>query len=183
MAKLKGHASTDVSSDGQLALFEASGPTRRCTRCGMTKPVTDFSWRTDLATPNWHSWCRACETAYDRARYLAQQEERKAYSRSRYAAIRADPQRFLIYSLRLAASRLGLDPDLIIRHFESHHGCCDICGGQNDASRTRLAIDHDHESGTFRGLLCGTCNTAIGLLRDRPKIAIAAAGYLRGHGR
>ncbi len=168
----------------QPALFQVSAaPTKRCTKCLETKPVTDFPWRKDKATPNWHSWCRDCVAAYNRQRYLLQQAQRQEYSRNWYADMRADPARFLRYSLGLAATRLGLDVDIVAQHFESHHGSCDICGGQNVKGRTRLTIDHDHESGAFRGLLCSNCNTAIGLLRDNPKLAVAAASYLAGHGK
>jgi hypothetical protein len=39
-------------------------------------------------------------------------------------------------------------------------------------------VDHCHKTGSFRGLLCTRCNTAIGLLRDSPDLARAAARYL-----
>lgn len=38
--------------------------------------------------------------------------------------------------------------------------------------------DHDHRTGTVRGLLCGGCNRSIGLLRDSPENCIRAAAYL-----
>jgi len=41
-----------------------------------------------------------------------------------------------------------------------------------------LAVDHDHETGSRRGLLCGYCNMVIGHLKDDPEIALAAYKYL-----
>ena len=38
--------------------------------------------------------------------------------------------------------------------------------------------DHNHETGEFRGLLCPSCNRAIGLLRDDPVVALAVSQYL-----
>lgn len=55
------------------------------------------------------------------------------------------------------------------------HVCC-ICGGQNKSKS--LDIDHDHKTGKVRGLLCGKCNTAIGLLQDNPYIVLKAYDYL-----
>ncbi len=43
----------------------------------------------------------------------------------------------------------------------------------------RLSIDHDHNTGDIRGLLCHNCNVAIGHLNDDPELLDAAAGYLR----
>jgi hypothetical protein len=41
------------------------------------------------------------------------------------------------------------------------------------------SVDHDHERGFVRGILCHRCNLAIGLIRDDPRIAELMAGYLR----
>ena len=53
---------------------------------------------------------------------------------------------------------------------------CAICG-KTDANKA-LAIDHNHESGGVRGLLCSRCNRAIGLLRDNADLLRKAAEYL-----
>lgn len=58
-------------------------------------------------------------------------------------------------------------------------GKCAICGICPEAKR--LSIDHDHETGAVRGLLCNNCNFAIGLLRDSPALVSRAALYLAGH--
>lgn len=47
------------------------------------------------------------------------------------------------------------------RLFEAQRGVCAICA-RECASGKRLAVDHDHETGTVRGLLCLKCNTALG---------------------
>ncbi len=52
------------------------------------------------------------------------------------------------------------------------HGCA-ICGKKND-----LAVDHDHETGQVRGILCRPCNSAIGFLKDDPALVAKAVAYL-----
>jgi hypothetical protein len=55
-------------------------------------------------------------------------------------------------------------------------GRCAIC--EAPPTRQGLCIDHCHETGVVRGLLCGNCNQAIGKLRDDPRIMRAAAEYV-----
>lgn len=65
----------------------------------------------------------------------------------------------------------------------SAQGCrCKICGAQHDPTRKRgrLYVDHDHETGFIRGLLCSGCNTAIGRLGEDKRILQNALYYL-GH--
>jgi hypothetical protein len=54
-------------------------------------------------------------------------------------------------------------------------GVCAICG---QAEKRGLHIDHDHSSGLVRGLLCGRCNKAIGLLDENPARFESAKSYL-----
>jgi len=43
---------------------------------------------------------------------------------------------------------------------------------------TNTHVDHDHDTGMVRGILCYHCNMAIGLLMDDPDIAKKATEYL-----
>jgi hypothetical protein len=53
---------------------------------------------------------------------------------------------------------------------------CGICG--EGFGGKRLCVDHDHSTGTVRGLLCNHCNLSLGHLRDSPERCRAAAEYL-----
>jgi Recombination endonuclease VII len=62
-------------------------------------------------------------------------------------------------------------------------GRCALClTATPGGGRSRFCVDHDHESGKVRGLLCVTCNTGLGLYRDSPDLLRAAATYLESHG-
>ena len=41
-----------------------------------------------------------------------------------------------------------------------------------------LCIDHDHESGEVRGLLCRYCNVGLGKFSDEVQLLVKAASYL-----
>jgi hypothetical protein len=62
---------------------------------------------------------------------------------------------------------------------------CAICGQpesrKNQFGVIRLAVDHDHQTGKVRGLLCNRCNRAIGLFSDNFLIINEASNYLRKH--
>lgn len=64
--------------------------------------------------------------------------------------------------------------------FQKQSGCCAICGGHQNSFNKALAIDHDHKTGSVRGLLCGNCNRGLGMFRDRPFRLRLAALYLEG---
>jgi Recombination endonuclease VII len=56
---------------------------------------------------------------------------------------------------------------------------CAICGTLKAGNRQKyFCVDHNHETGEIRGLLCSTCNRAIGLFKDDKKILEKAIIYL-----
>ena len=61
----------------------------------------------------------------------------------------------------------------------NQRGVCAICKGPHVGVGKRFHIDHCHNSNEVRGLLCGNCNTAIGLLGDDPERIERAAAYVR----
>lgn len=56
---------------------------------------------------------------------------------------------------------------------------CAICGTVPVPPKV-LRIDHDHQTGRVRGLLCDTCNCGIGHLKDDKKNLASAIQYLGG---
>lgn len=57
-------------------------------------------------------------------------------------------------------------------------GCCDICGDHRGA---RLFVDHCHDSGVVRALLCRSCNTGLGAFKDDPARLAEARVYAEKH--
>lgn len=58
-------------------------------------------------------------------------------------------------------------------------GCCAICGKRYEFGDRRFAVDHDHNTGEVRGVLCNPCNGGLGMFKDDPDILTAAIVYLK----
>lgn len=78
--------------------------------------------------------------------------------------------------------RYGLTLEQYAELLKRQNGVCAICGEPETLVRKgtlcALTIDHDHETGQVRGLLCNNCNRGIGLLKDNPDVLRHAASYL-----
>jgi hypothetical protein len=122
--------------------------------------------------------CRECAKATQREWNARNRDKIRANNHKRDS----DPKRRQ-KSLRDAKTwrlRLyGLDPEGYDSLLEKQGGVCAICGepGQTWAERN-LHVDHDHDTNEVRGLLCGRCNVAIGLLGDSVESLSKAIDYL-----
>ncbi|ALH46909.1 endonuclease VII [Mycobacterium phage Theia] len=64
--------------------------------------------------------------------------------------------------------------------YEFQGGKCYICQRATGKGRKKLSVDHDHNTGFVRGLLCGPCNRdVVGHLRDDPEAFQRGADYLK----
>lgn len=79
--------------------------------------------------------------------------------------------------------RYGIEVAEYDRLLAQQGGRCAICkepsgGGRSKPHHKRLCVDHDHDSGRVRGLLCDSCNLAIGYA-GTIEVLLAAVEYLR----
>jgi hypothetical protein len=151
---------------------------KRCPKCQKEKPLGDFY----LWTRSRSSWCKACSRESQKARRMG------------------DPEAFSLLRSRRRLERIanGFDDDfrghlrlygLTVAGYEKmladQDGRCAICGGEETAKLRgrvrRLCVDHDHETGQVRGLLCSRCNTMLGLARSNCTILERAANYIVHH--
>lgn len=75
-------------------------------------------------------------------------------------------------------STYDLTVDQYISLVDKQNSRCLICNLQ---SKKLLRVDHDHETGFVRGLLCDSCNTSLGFFKDDPKLLNRASNYLKKH--
>ena len=102
---------------------------------------------------------------------------RNAYLRA-YRKIH--PQKEQARSLK---SNFNLSLDEYKRMWTNQSGLCAICNQPETHKRNgkvkNLAVDHNHKTGKIRGLLCSSCNTGIGKLKEDVTILSSAIRYLK----
>jgi hypothetical protein len=138
---------------------------KRCTKCKEVKLQIDFS--PSQYGKNRGGICKVCMRAYSK-KWSTENRDRSSAA-SRRSKTRKKLKDYKAYT------------DDILQIEADQGGKCAICGGGPNMKNWH--IDHDHTSGLFRALLCGTCNVALGALGDDPKIVIRAALYLEHHKR
>jgi len=132
-----------------------------------------------------HNLCRSCYEKELRARnpdYAARQRtncrewcklhaEQKKRTDAAYRK-KLDP------ALRWARSiaRYGITPIQYEQQLKRQKGCCAICGKK--PTKQRLAIDHNHETGVIRGLLCFRCNFGLSWFQEDAELLAKASKHV-----
>jgi hypothetical protein len=131
---------------------------KTCTKCNITKELSEFNKSINGKFQK-RGDCKICQSKYARIRNK----------------ITYDSQVKWKWNMK---STFNLTVDDYNNLFTKQKGCCAICKKHQSEFRKRLAIDHDHETDIIRGLLCSSCNTALGLLKDDVEILESAINYL-----
>lgn len=143
-----------------------------CSRCRVQKPIAEFT-RERKRTKR---YCRPCANEYAkewRLKNPARTAERGKLYRARH------PERYRYYGWRARLKERGVTEEEYNTLLAAQGGACAIC--QRRPLRRRLCIDHNHRTGKNRGLLCDSCNRAIGLLGDDMSRLATAIAYLEAH--
>jgi hypothetical protein len=114
-----------------------------------------------------------------KAYHLTNAEKMRATSAAWYAA---NKDRAAETSRRAKLRRYGLTPQAYAMLLAKQHYRCAICPAMHGTGKKALHVDHCHRTNGIRGLLCHSCNAAMGLLKDDPTILAAALQYLKSSG-
>ena len=137
---------------------------KTCSKCKIEKPLFEFQYNEKWRGGGYSAKCRPCISAYTM--------EWKAKNADRVKEI--DRKHYL-------KKLYGLTQEQHDAMHTSQNGCCAICGRDKTPTRPNhsLAVDHDHETGQVRGLLCMDCNRGLGHFRDQINLLQAAIDYLK----
>lgn len=142
---------------------------KTCSKCKRILPLELFP-RRKRSPDGKSSWCKSCFKEHWKDYY---EEHREVLSkrRSKYNSSK-DRNRHLKYNY-------GIDyheyEEMLIRQ----NGLCAVC--KTTGERSHLSIDHNHKTGKIRGLLCHTCNSALGMLKENKDIVANLLRYLNEH--
>jgi len=143
-------------SSGRYVRRHAPEGHKLCGRCGHTKPLEDFP-RTSRNKDGRGSRCKPCASAATRE-WRAAHPDLPAWRRA------------------LLLSSYGLTQETFDAMLARQGGGCALCNAP--AATTRIVVDHDHQTGRVRGLLCVSCNAAIGKLGDSAEALRYVVTYL-----
>ena len=163
---------------------------KRCTKCGVEQPVENF-YRAAGTRDGRRGDCKRCFQQRASARYRADPEPMKARARRWQAAnperVAENLRRYQESGRKAAADRrshlkrkFGLTVEQYDEMLAAQGGGCAICGRppRDDIS---LHVDHDHDTGQVRGLVCFRCNNALGDFNESQALLVSAAEYLDRH--
>ena len=122
-----------------------------CRSCNQDKPIESFYAR--------YSVCKYCKNEQSKKWSLqnpdkVKQQRRKTWLKTKY----------------------GLTEESYAEMFNQQKGLCALCGEPEPIKK--LAVDHCHETGKLRKLLCTNCNTVLGKVHDNVDLLRKMVNYL-----
>jgi hypothetical protein len=138
---------------------------KTCYHCKTEKPFSEFH-KDRSRKDGYGNECKICSSERGKEQY--QKNKEKILEMCRDARLKR---------------QYGIDVNEYNKLLEEQNGKCAICGSEECTSGKNFAIDHNHQTGEVRGLLCRACNLALGHLQDSPRLVKNAYQYLidKGH--
>lgn len=171
-----------------------------CRQCQLADAKDRYTPNPRWRAPEGHKFCPSCQTikpldefGANRSQHDGKQSRCKPCCVASVTASRhKDPTAHRVSSRRWREKNLdrhadnnakrnyGVEHGTYARMFAEQEGKCAICSAPPPANR-RFHIDHCHDTGVVRGLLCTCCNTGIGQLKHKKTLLLSAIRYLDRH--
>ena len=139
---------------------------KKCPLCKKLVPLSDFSKA--KSRPNGAgTYCKKCARIV--AKKWRENNPEKTYRKNRHPGY--------------LKHKYGLTLEQYDQMVEDQGGVCVVCGKPETALGTggqikRLTVDHNHNTGEIRALLCDGCNKVLGYAKDDPMLLLQLAIYL-----
>jgi hypothetical protein len=163
-----------------------------CPRCKRTLPISAFS---PSQVKNGRGWCRSCHNEHRWRKRDGISHPRLTdvclfcgvdistlRTHAKYCSSRCSMNSFRRRNPGRRREALllahGISVEQFSMLFEKQNRRCAACGSTTPRSWSTWQVDHCHMTGSVRGILCGRCNTGIGLFQDSSHILRNATSYL-----
>lgn len=155
---------------------------KRCSKCGRVLPASGFYKNPHIAD-GLSGWCKDCQSEYSRKRWKRDKEKISAQHREYYIKHRDEANERAAKWRKKHPGRVrevmrksihGVTPERFESMFLAQKGRCAICR----EALVNPNIDHCHNTGRIRGLLCRGCNLGLGNFKDSIDLLRLAAKYL-----
>jgi len=175
-------------------LFDLEIKTKVCGACKKKKFISEFNKH--YGRPR--SLCKKCHSKASVEWGQSNKEHRSAYIKEYHSnnwdrvcghkrkyVENLTPEKLAKQKERMSwwhiKRKYGLTREMWDKMFEAQNRVCALCQKRTTGrGNGRLDVDHCHETGRVRGLLCRHCNTALGILGDTPDKMERVMDYLRG---
>ena len=158
---------------------------KKCSKCKVEKSITEFSKNKDCRGGIRNS-CRACNNEHNR-QYRQTHKKEIAITTALYRQL--NKEKIVEYARAHKENRAdyhlqrnhGLSMGQVREMFSSQRGKCLVCEKQmNMEGRNsgRAHVDHNHQTGKNRGLICDNCNRGLGFFHDNIRSLKNAIIYL-----
>lgn len=154
---------------------------KKCTLCRKEKELSEFAkdkYNKDGLTFR----CKECRNNRYNEYYKRNPEKQKEKNDSQKENRKRfyDSEKGIESSRRAHLKRVfGISLEEYNEMSKKQNHLCAICGESENCYRNKvLSVDHCHKTGRIRGLLCSTCNRALGFLKDNKEILNNAIKYL-----
>lgn len=152
--------------------YVEGSPTKRCSRCDEEKLLEHFPKN------------RKCLGGVTSTYRNCTNERQERWRRKAYEEREDFRGRRKLSQERQRAKKYGISLEELENLKERSNGVCEICGSKpsgNGGSSNSLHVDHCHDSGKVRGLLCGRCNIVIGQVEENPHLLVDMIAYMHKH--
>lgn len=163
---------------------------KECSICHEVLPFSDF-YLDKNKTRGITSSCKKCSRKYNKENHASREKTREYYySGNRYKEVQKRKKelqelkdRFLEYGVRWKTlSYFKQTYNITIEEYLQLIIDCDnkciVCNTSFKDNTKNRHVDHDHATGKVRGILCGNCNIALGLLKDNPNTISNLLDYI-----
>lgn len=156
---------------------------KACLVCGVEKPLAAFHRDPHIKRDGYKGTCKECVNTRSRVAHRRKRgipTDRRCIECAADINARHGLARFCeeCYAARRRfhhqLAQYGLTAEEFADLLATQGGHCAMCDATDG-----LQVDHDHDSGAVRGLLCSPCNRILGLVKDDPEILRAGIAYLQ----